>query len=46
MTEPMLKEHTADSPVIYEDGHINAKGHDLFAKVLHKEFIKLNWVTE
>ena len=46
MTESMLKEHTADSPVIYEDGHINAKGHDLFAKVLHKEFIKLNWVTE
>lgn len=46
MTEPMLKEHTADSPVIFEDGHINAKGHDLFAKVLHKEFIKLNWVTQ
>lgn len=46
MTEPMLKEHTVDTPVIYEDGHINAKGHDLFANKLHKEFIKLNWVTE
>lgn len=46
MTDAMLKEHTQADPVIYDDGHINAKGHDLFAKVLYREFIKLNWIAE
>jgi hypothetical protein len=42
----MLEEHTKSDPVIYDDGHINAKGHDVFAKILHKEFIKLNWIAK
>jgi hypothetical protein len=46
MTDPMLEEHTKSDPVIYDDGHINAKGHDVFAKILHKEFIKLNWIAK
>lgn len=46
MTDAMLKEHTQADPVIYDDGHINAKGHDLFAKVLYREFVKLNWIAE
>lgn len=44
MTDTMLKEHTTDSPVIFNDGHINAKGHKLFSTVLHNELLKLNWL--
>lgn len=44
MTETMLKEHSEDSPVIFNDGHINAKGHKVFSEVLYKELLKLNWL--
>lgn len=44
MTETMLAEHTETSPVIFNDGHINAKGHKVFARVLHNELLKLNWL--
>ncbi len=44
MTETMLREHSPESPVIFNDGHINAKGHKIFADVLHQELLKLNWL--
>lgn len=43
-TENMLAENTKVSPVIFEDGHINEKGHALFSEILYKELIKLGWV--
>lgn len=45
MTESMLAAHSISEPVIYDDGHINAKGHEIFAKILHQELIKLKWVS-
>lgn len=46
MTEPMLAEHSALEPVIYEDGHINAKGHGVFSKILHNKLLNLNWISQ
>jgi len=45
-TETMLKEHSTIDPVIFDDGHINAKGHKVFADVIHNELLKLNWITK
>lgn len=44
MTEKMLDEHSEESPVIFDDGHINAKGHKVFSEVLYQELLKLNWL--
>jgi hypothetical protein len=45
-TDTMLKEHSSNDPVIFNDGHINSKGHRVFADVIHHELLKLNWVTK
>jgi lysophospholipase L1-like esterase len=45
MTKDMLTNNLKDSPVIFNDGHINAKGHELFAEILYKELLKLNWLS-
>lgn len=37
MVTPMLAAHTADEPCIFDDGHINAKGHRVFADALIDE---------
>jgi hypothetical protein len=34
LTPSMLLEHTTENPVIFEDGHINLKGHQIFSEVL------------
>jgi hypothetical protein len=44
MTEPMFKAHSDDAPVIFNDGHINPKGHDIFAKVLQKDLEDRGWI--
>lgn len=44
MTEPMLANHSDEAPVIFADGHINAKGHAVFADVLYAELQKLKWL--
>ncbi len=44
MTETMLKEHSSEDPVIFEDGHINTKGHNVFATVLQKELEDRSWI--
>lgn len=45
MTEPMLAAHSKESPVIFADGHINAKGHDVFARVLYEDLLTRGWVS-
>ena len=45
MTDPMLSAHCEQTPVIFEDGHINARGHDVFAQVLHKDMLRRGWVS-
>ena len=44
MTERMLREHTPEDPVIFTEGHINAKGHDVFAQGVESELKRLGWV--
>lgn len=44
MTEAMLKVHSADQPVIFDDGHINPKGHEIFATVLQKDLESRGWL--
>ena len=44
MTDVMLKEHTESDPVIFNDGHINAKGHDVFATALQKDLENRGWI--
>lgn len=44
MTEAMLKVHAAGDCVIFNDGHINPRGHDIFATVLQKDLEKRGWL--
>lgn len=44
MTDEMMKNHSNEEPVIFHDGHINAKGNDVFANVLQSEFKSRGWV--
>ena len=45
MTNPMIAVHSEQVPVIFSDGHINAKGHGVFAQVLHENLLTREWVT-
>jgi len=40
MMGPMLESHTPEEPCIFDDGHINAKGHRVFADALFDEMSK------
>ena len=44
MTDEMMKNHTDEAPVIFHDGHINAKGNDVFANVIESELKLRGWV--
>lgn len=44
MTDAMLNEHTEIDPVIFHDGHLNAKGHNVFSSVLQKELAVRGWI--
>ena len=44
MTSSMLAEHSDKAPVIFKDGHINAKGHDVFARALHSDMLVRGWL--
>jgi hypothetical protein len=41
----MLVENRADDPVVFADGHMNDKGHRLFAEELHKDMVKRGWLN-
>lgn len=45
MTGPMMASHTEQDPVIFSDGHINTKGHKVFAEVLYKNFLQKGWLS-
>lgn len=44
MTEPMLSKHSIQEPVIFSDGHLNAKGHNLFSEVLYEDMQQKGWI--
>jgi len=44
MTNAMISEHSISAPVIFDDGHINIKGHRIFSDTLAKDMIKRGWV--
>lgn len=44
LTDAMFKEHSEDDPVIFHDGHINVKGHDIFAAVLQEDLENRGWI--
>lgn len=44
MTDAMLGEHLEHDPVIFRDGHINVKGHEVFARVLFSTMRSLGWL--
>lgn len=45
MTEAMISNHSVADPVIFSDGHINTKGHYIFAKVLHEDLKMRGWLS-
>ena len=40
----LLKDHSESDPVIFPDGHINVKGHRVFAEVIHKALKEKGWI--
>lgn len=44
MAPAMLAEHTGDDPVIFHDGHLNAKGHSIFAREIVRELEIKQWI--
>ncbi|MFD2206852.1 hypothetical protein [Kiloniella antarctica] len=44
MTDPMLNEHSDESPVIFKDGHINEKGNKVFAEILQGKMKERGWL--
>ncbi len=45
MTKAMISNHSEADPVIFQDGHINAKGHYIFAKTLHEDLVIRGWLS-
>lgn len=46
MMEPMVAEHTTETPVIFNDGHMNEKGHGIFAQELSKYMDAMKWFAK
>jgi|SaaInlStandDraft_5_1057022.scaffolds.fasta_scaffold31365_1 hypothetical protein len=42
--DELLKNHSIEDPVIFDDGHINSKGNNIFASVILKKLKKLSWL--
>jgi len=45
MTNAMLAAHTQQDPVIFSDGHINRKGHNVFSQVLHENLSSRGYIS-
>jgi hypothetical protein len=45
MTEAMMREHRDEDPVIFKDGHMNAKGHRIFAEQIRIGMEKRGWLN-
>jgi len=46
MTDSMIAAHSEQAPVVYADGHINAKGHDVFSRVLYENLLARGWLSQ
>ena len=46
MLEPMLKDHSPESSVAFYDGHINTRGHALFADVIESYLDANDWLKK
>lgn len=44
MLAAMQREHSADDPVIFQDGHMNSKGHLVFAAEVKKAMESRGWI--
>lgn len=44
MVRPMLDAHSDANPVIFPDGHINERGHEVFAHSIYDELMQKGWV--
>ena len=44
MADAMMTEHLEHDPVIFRDGHINVKGHEVFARVLFSNMRSRGWL--
>ena len=44
VSEALLDANNENDPVIFHDGHINEKGHDIFSQVLQKELEDRCWI--
>ena len=45
MAKHLIEEHSPEDPTIHYDGHINAKGHGIVARVLERELEKREWIS-
>ena len=45
MSEAMMNEHSADDPVVFNDGHMNEKGHRIFAREIVRNLEKRQWLN-
>jgi hypothetical protein len=43
MSDTMIAQHTNEDPVLFPDGHMNAKGHLIFAGKLRESIEKMGW---
>ena len=43
-TNSMLSSHTQDDPVVFHDGHINTKGHRIFANMIEDTLKDKKWI--
>ena len=43
-TDTMISQHSTDDPVIFHDGHINAKGHQILANLIEGKLNSKQWV--
>ncbi len=44
LSEVMITEHSTDDPVIFNDGHMNEKGHGIFAREIVKYMKENRWI--
>lgn len=45
MSEAMITEHSVDDPVVFNDGHMNEKGHRIFAQELVRSMKERQWLN-
>ncbi|MCG6535782.1 MAG: hypothetical protein L7F78_14050 [Syntrophales bacterium LBB04] len=44
MAPAMMSEHSIEDPVVFQDGHMNAKGHRIFAQEIFRSMKERQWL--